>query len=56
MIIILQENELSGSMGGIHMSLRFEVRRTFQVPQEKAYASLLDLDAAKHWMQGRLFE
>lgn len=34
------------------MSLRFEVRRTFQVPQEKAYASLLDLDAAKHWMQG----
>jgi carbon monoxide dehydrogenase subunit G len=34
------------------LSIRFEVKRTFHVSQEKAYKGLLDLEAAKHWMQG----
>ncbi|MGE6753577.1 SRPBCC family protein [Rossellomorea sp. NPDC071047] len=34
------------------MSIPFEVKRNFQVSKEKAYASLLDLDSAKDWMQG----
>lgn len=34
------------------MSIHFEVKRTFQVPKQKTYKSLLDLDAASHWMQG----
>ena len=34
------------------MSIRFEVKRTFYVSQEKAYKGLLDLDSAKHWMRG----
>lgn len=34
------------------MSIRFELKQTFQVPQEKVYEALLDLDAAKHWMEG----
>lgn len=34
------------------MSIRFEVKRTIQVSQEIAFKSLLDLDAARHWMQG----
>lgn len=34
------------------MSLQFEVKEIFPVPQEKAFDALLDLDAAKHWMEG----
>lgn len=34
------------------MSIHFEVKRTFHVSKEKAYKGLLDLDEAKHWMQG----
>lgn len=34
------------------MSIRFEVKRTIQVTQLIAYKGLLDLDSAKHWMQG----
>ncbi|GGC77176.1 hypothetical protein GCM10007216_04620 [Thalassobacillus devorans] len=34
------------------MSIRFDVTRNIQVPQQKAYKSLLDLDAAEHWMNG----
>ncbi|MFD1706318.1 SRPBCC family protein [Siminovitchia sediminis] len=34
------------------MSIQFEVRRSIQVSQQKAYKSLLDLDAAANWMQG----
>lgn len=34
------------------MSIQFEVKRTVQVPKQKAYEGLLDLDAAQHWMQG----
>lgn len=34
------------------MSIRFEVNRTFHVSQEKAFKGLLDLESAKHWMQG----
>lgn len=34
------------------MSIRFEVKRTFQVSQQKAYTGLLDLESAKQWMQG----
>jgi carbon monoxide dehydrogenase subunit G len=37
---------------GFILSIRFEVKRTFYVSQEKAYKGLLDLEAAKHWMQG----
>lgn len=34
------------------MSVQFEVKRTYNVPKDKVYQSLLDLDSAKHWMQG----
>ncbi|WP_428911766.1 SRPBCC family protein [Niallia sp. Krafla_26] len=34
------------------MSIDFEVKRTLHVSNQKAYESLLDLDAASHWMQG----
>ncbi|RPF50399.1 SRPBCC family protein [Aquisalibacillus elongatus] len=34
------------------MSIQFEVTRTLEVPKEKAYKSLLDLDSAENWMQG----
>ncbi|WP_407270464.1 SRPBCC family protein [Radiobacillus sp. PE A8.2] len=34
------------------MSIRFEAKETFQVPKQKVYTSLLDLDSAKQWMQG----
>ncbi|MBP3041751.1 SRPBCC family protein [Bacillaceae bacterium Marseille-Q3522] len=34
------------------MSILFEVKRTAQVSKQKAYAGVLDLDSAKHWMQG----
>mgnify|MGYP001477439414 CR=1 FL=1 len=34
------------------MSIQFDVRRTVKVPIEKAFQALLDLDAAKEWMQG----
>lgn len=34
------------------MSIRFEVKTTFQVSQETAYTGLLDLKSAKDWMQG----
>lgn len=34
------------------MSIRFEVKRTVHVSQEKAYKAVLDLDAATHWMKG----
>ncbi len=34
------------------MSIQFEVKKTFNVPREKVYQGLLDLDSAKHWMQG----
>lgn len=34
------------------MSIRFEVKRTAKLPGEKVYKALLDLDAAKNWMQG----
>lgn len=34
------------------MSIHFEVNRTFRVSQDKTFASLLDLDSAKLWMQG----
>jgi uncharacterized protein YndB with AHSA1/START domain len=34
------------------MSIHFEVKRTFQVPPQQAYAGLIDLDAARNWMQG----
>ncbi|WP_242694462.1 SRPBCC family protein [Pseudogracilibacillus auburnensis] len=36
----------------MNVSICFEVKRTFQVSQQKAYSSLLDLESAKHWMQG----
>lgn len=36
----------------IILSIHFEVKRTISVPKEKAYAGLLDLDAASNWMQG----
>ncbi|MFS0823124.1 SRPBCC family protein [Bacillus sp. 1P02SD] len=43
------------------MSIRFEVKRTIHESQQRVYKSLLDLDSAKHWMQGlvgieRLYE
>lgn len=34
------------------MSIQFEVKRSIHVSQEKAFMSLLDLDAARQWMQG----
>ncbi|MCL7749589.1 SRPBCC family protein [Halalkalibacter alkaliphilus] len=34
------------------MSIQFDVKKTFNVPREKVYQGLLDLDSAKHWMQG----
>jgi carbon monoxide dehydrogenase subunit G len=34
------------------LSIPFEVKRIFQVSKEEAYASLLDLESAKQWMQG----
>ncbi|MGG0716995.1 SRPBCC family protein [Robertmurraya massiliosenegalensis] len=34
------------------MSLRFEVKRTTKIEQERVYASLLDIDSAHNWMQG----
>ncbi|TFB15040.1 polyketide cyclase / dehydrase and lipid transport [Filobacillus milosensis] len=34
------------------MSIRFEVKRFTEVPKEKLYNGLLDLDSAKDWMQG----
>ncbi|MCT2535391.1 SRPBCC family protein [Aquibacillus koreensis] len=34
------------------MSISFEVMKTFQVSKEKVYEGLLDLESAKHWMQG----
>ncbi|QWC23453.1 SRPBCC family protein [Bacillus haikouensis] len=34
------------------MSIPFEVKRSFQVTKEEAYAGLLDLDSAHRWMQG----
>src|SRR5690606_24139686 len=37
---------------GVHMSIQFEVQKTFHVPKENAYNSLLDLDAAEQWIQG----
>ncbi|WP_338024277.1 SRPBCC family protein [Aquibacillus albus] len=36
----------------VNLSIRFEVKTTFQVTKQKAYTALLDLDSAKHWMQG----
>ncbi|WP_077624395.1 SRPBCC family protein [Sediminibacillus massiliensis] len=34
------------------MTIRFEVKKSMQVPKQKAYEGLLDLDSAKQWMQG----
>ncbi|WP_152656450.1 SRPBCC family protein [Oceanobacillus sp. CFH 90083] len=34
------------------MSIHFELKRTVQVSREDTYNSLLDLEAAKQWMQG----
>ncbi|QHS24366.1 polyketide cyclase / dehydrase and lipid transport [Virgibacillus sp. MSP4-1] len=34
------------------MSIPFEVKRTIQVSRQRVFESLLDLDAADHWMQG----
>lgn len=34
------------------MSIQFEAKQTIQVPIEEAFHALLDLDAAKEWMQG----
>ncbi|MHA6485488.1 SRPBCC family protein [Paenibacillus sp. strain BS8-2] len=34
------------------MSVQFETKKTFNVPREKVYEGLLDLDSAKHWMRG----
>ncbi|NQD64618.1 polyketide cyclase / dehydrase and lipid transport [Bacillus haikouensis] len=34
------------------MSVHFEVVRHIGVSKERAYEGLLDLDAARHWMQG----
>ncbi|MDQ0226236.1 SRPBCC family protein [Metabacillus niabensis] len=34
------------------MTIRFEIQKNFNVSQQTTYSSLLDLDAAKHWMQG----
>lgn len=34
------------------MSIHFEVKRTAKVSRQTAYSGLLDLDAAKNWMQG----
>lgn len=34
------------------MSIRFEVKRTFQVSRQQAYEALLDLDSAQQWMKG----
>lgn len=33
------------------MSIPFEIKQRFLLPQEKVYKALLDLDVAKHWMQ-----
>ncbi|WP_071394731.1 SRPBCC family protein [Bacillus tuaregi] len=34
------------------MSIRFEVKKTIEVPKQQAYIGLLDLDSAQSWMQG----
>lgn len=34
------------------MSIRFEVTKMFHVQQDKVFTGLLDLDSARHWMQG----
>ncbi|WP_339228412.1 SRPBCC family protein [Oceanobacillus sp. FSL K6-2867] len=34
------------------MSIRFQVQRTIHAPKERVYESLIDLDAAREWMQG----
>ncbi|GAA0345308.1 hypothetical protein GCM10008967_39670 [Bacillus carboniphilus] len=34
------------------MSIQFEEQITYDVPQDKVYKGLLDLEQAKHWMQG----
>lgn len=34
------------------MSIQFEVKRTIKASQPVVYKSLLDLEAAKNWMQG----
>jgi len=39
-------------MGELDLSIRFEVKKSIQVSQEKTYTGLLDLDAAREWMQG----
>ena len=36
----------------MNLSIQFEVTRTFNVSQEQTFQALLDLDAAKQWMQG----
>lgn len=34
------------------MSIQFQVKKTFNVSREKAFAALLDLEEAKKWMPG----
>lgn len=34
------------------MSIQFEVKRNIDAPIDKTYEALLDLEAAKNWMQG----
>lgn len=34
------------------MSIQFDAQMLFKVPKDTLYQSLLDVDAAKHWMQG----
>lgn len=34
------------------LSVHFKVKEMFQVPIEKVYVALLDIDAANRWMDG----
>jgi len=36
----------------MHLSIHFVANRTIKVPIDRAYKGLLEIDSAKHWMQG----
>lgn len=43
---------INNELEEINLSIQFEVKRFFKVPQEEMFEALLDLDAANQWMQG----
>jgi carbon monoxide dehydrogenase subunit G len=47
-----RHNSKKEQRGFVHMSVGFKVSRIINVPKQQVYTGLLDLDAAKSWMQG----